>query len=369
VDPVPPPTDMSSTVTDAPLLSKAQGKASRALLERVCKRLAENLQMLLGQKIRLQTHSVTTVNSSELRPHLPTDGAALRVSLESEFPPALAVLELPLARYLAHLARMGPADELKALRDAPPPLGAEDPQSLESVAGFFSVAVGQEWDGNQGDQEDAPNNVVTIAGASWDGHPDPLDEGEWLWGETSCTIENQPAEGIRILIPLELARRMMSAGAGNDTGPNTAPTDPADDQTSSRAAVPSLMEDDEPLPPVVCISTPQVSEHLVHTFPEREVKVFDNITALHTFLAAGSAPGLVIARIASGDESAIRFIAQLKQVAQGMRGCPVMLMLDDPVRNTVVLCGRLGLVNALPSTVEPDVVARRIRPALRRSPA
>ena len=43
-----------------------------------------------------------------------------------------------------------------------------------------------------------------------------------------------------------------------------------------------------------------------------------------------------------------------------------MVLLEHPVKRTVLMCGRLGLVNVLPATVDPEVVWRRLAPWIRR---
>jgi hypothetical protein len=183
-----------------------------------------------------------------------------------------------------------------------------------------------------------------------------LGDANWLHGAATISIGDLNGDRIGIAIPADWAETLVSEENGSATYPSARPT-------SHVAANP----DDELLdrhPPVVCIDAPDVAAHLAKQFPEWEVLLLPTKDDLRTVLDEGLRPTVLIVRVRAGEDALLDELSKLKNEPR-MRGCPIMILLENAVERTVMRCGKLGLVNVLPSTVDPDVVRRRLTPKLR----
>ncbi|MAG56829.1 MAG: hypothetical protein CMJ83_11100 [Planctomycetes bacterium] len=366
---------MTATATETtPALTQAQEESIGAFAGRVLARMAESLQMLLGQKVTLEAGSASVEDSAGIRLLLPSSCAAMSIRLDPALTESvLGIVELPLARTFAHFGRMSPPEEVASAREAGPPLETEDQEEVRTVAGFFAAAIGQEWDGNEADSKDGSGDdstsVLVLNESAWEGGEDPLSDGAWISVETTCKIGKGEVDPLRLLLPWSLASRMIKSlepETGGDSPATTAEA-PAAAATSSDAPIQRARRaaPTQALAPVVCVGDEALAPALSQALENREVLSLADSSALVSLLTTSS-PELVIVRIADGDEAAIRGLARLKHEHDTMRGHPVVVLLENPVKSTVLLCGRLGLVNVLPASVGVDVIARRIRPTLNR---
>lgn len=337
--------------------------------------------MFLGQEVKTSAGEVSVLDAGGVRMKLPASAAGLALTMDGADAPVLALLELPLAHSLAHLARMGAADDLEGLRAEPPAPSDDDLTQLRTTAGFFAAAFAEEWThGEAGESAD----LIMIQDSAWQEDRDPLGEGSWLHVESTITLEGLPADPVALLLPWTVAEKLVPALADPESAakddPASAPTtgggppptggDVTTDRTGSGQNVrpaPRLRHVDANGNPVsiVCIGSDAIAEHIES---ELEGAVIEKIGTVEEFADAaehGHVPLLVVATIARDGDAELRTLARLKN-EHLLVGRPIMVLLEKPVKSTVLLCGRLGLVNVLPAQVDADVVWRRLAPWIRR---
>ncbi len=157
---------------------------------------------------------------------------------------------------------------------------------------------------------------------------------------------------------------MANTAAQEAPVPRAMPTARVD--TAPKPAAPTILTTNLGQPiPVVCIDADAVADRIASQLESGAVERLANVGSLEAWLGQGRLPALVIARITGGADDDLEELARLKR-DRLFRGHPVIVLLEHPVKRTVLRCGRLGLVNVLPAQDHPDMVWRRVARWLRR---
>ena len=360
--------------------------------------------MFLGREVRATPGDFTVLDPSGIRMRIPASAVAMSLALNGAPTPVLAFLELPLAHSLAHLSRMGAPEELETLREKPPTPSDDDLDQLRVTASFFAAAFAEEWDQ---DESGETADVIMIQDSTWQNGADPLGEAPWACLEATITLEGQPSDPITVAVPWTIVERVVptSADAGSPSAPAPPPVEseeepevptpsgnapaPSTDEVSGAEGTATAVETQaaatvetpetqlsrppwvrQPLTsgqtlPIVCIRSNAIAEYISSQLEDAVVETVGSVEEFSRRSQCGHLPLLVIATVSRTPEQDLRALARLKH-DHFLRGSPIMILLERPVRSTVLLCGRLGLVNVLPAQVDTDTVWRRLAPWLRR---
>ena len=365
----------TATKTD---LNPTQQQALEAFTSKLLGRLGDSLRMLLGRELTMGPGDVAILDGADIRMRLPASAAGLSVDLEGADAPVLALLELPLALSLAHLARMGAQEELETLRDSPPSPTNDDLEQLRTTSSFFAAALIDLWPGSEPGES---SEVVLLQDGAWQPDQHPLGEGDYLHVEAHCSLGELTKDTFSLFIPLSVAEILVPVLAQEDStlasksesqtlargrkpntpGPQAGPTAEVDTTPTPARRATNLGQPN----PVVCIDADTVADRGASILESGTVERLSDVGSLEAWLQKGHVPALVIARIAGGTEDDLDELARLTR-DHPLREYPVMVLLENPVKRTVLRCGRLGLVNVLPDQAHPDVAWRRVALWLRR---
>jgi len=359
----------------------------RAFTERTLGQLADSLTMLLGQQTSAQPGAAAMLEAEPLEAQLPDQASGVQVTLAESDAPILFLLETPLVKSLTHLAAAGAADELDTLRSDDAPPSQEHLDQLNAAAAFFVSAAAESWPAGDAGAE---AQVVVRRDGSWAGDDGPIAEGSWLRIDAGLRLADSWEDPLTVLIPQTIAATLIpelrgdepdAVAASADTvaevrGP--APADNEEPETADAGSTPTAPAHaaapppQEPCPvfgapmPLACVGVETVASHAEARLDETPVQRLESVEQLRQWVESGARPTMVIARIGADATADLEALGRMKRDHE-LRDAPVMLLLDHPIRETVLACGRLGLVNALPSQVDPDVVWRRIASRLRRA--
>ena len=164
-------------------LNPTQQQALEAFTSKLLGRFGDSLRMLLGRELTMGPGDVTILDGAGIRMRLPASAAGLSVDLDGADGPVLALLELPLALSLAHLARMGDKEELETLRDSPPSPTNDDLEQLRTTSGFFAAALTDLWPGSEPEES---SDVALLQDGAWQSDQDPLGVQLEIKGSSRC---------------------------------------------------------------------------------------------------------------------------------------------------------------------------------------
>lgn len=365
--------------------SEAASDAARRLFGAGAEEFARRIGKLSGCPMAPSMEAPAHVEAAALRLELPPDGAAL-VAGNSPAGAILLVLDSAAAGRLAALAPRPEANGSEA---------GSDP--LDEAARQWATALAERRGVAAGSGEPPPGSVARLAGSVWQGGTDPL--GAPAYASAKLTFVPEEGAGVtgRILAPEGLLAATPAdsvstaaspgtdapADAGNGpaagesaTGARAPETPAAESRAGNDAAAPPAAEasanaaaggtpgvPDPARPLVYCLNEPSLAGRVAEALPEADVRPLDSAAALVGRLHEGETPALVLVFVPEHGEKLIEHLAGLHRLPQ-LTGRRLMPVLENPVKNTVLHCGRSGLFDVLPAGCAPEDLRRRLLPVI-----
>jgi hypothetical protein len=275
----------------------------------------------------------------------------------------VCILPERLALAMSALAQMKAEPAMIERLADPSEMSAVEQDGVKEAASFIAAALGEYAKDSTGGRivlSPAPpryvpgDGVELLAGTE-----------EWIVLDGFATVASAPVQKIALAFPTSLVRAWSgpdSGGASIFGGGGSARATSGSSSSSAKASRTGSRTVGQPAGvPVLWVAGREalgrtVAEAVADGFTLRG---FPTLAELLAAAEAEPAPGVVLVEVANGSEFQLDLVAALRR-HPSLASSGVVVALENPTRRHVVRCGSLGLLEVIPTAIDPAALGARL---------
>jgi hypothetical protein len=341
-------------------MDKASAQDEAEVLVPALAKVKANLELFLGKSVLVSSAASTTMPAASVPGRLPERGLVLGVQASGTVEGQLhCVVDQPLLLAMTGIAQLKPAESISERIEKATELDSAERDGAIEVGSFITAALGDfAKDSTGGRIVLAPLEPRFIPG---DAPPDFGGVASWVVIEARVEVAPAPASVIVLVVPSPVVAawkvpeapspfgRKPSGAAAADAGGVAA-------ASAQRSAIPASDT------PSVWIAARAVLVQAIQQAAGDSL-VIQGLPSLAQVIAAAEsaavAPAVVLIEVSRGFEHQLEMISALRHDPV-LCGAILMVALESPSRRNVVRCGALGILEVVPSDLDPSTIADRI---------